>query len=665
MICPSCGENNPEGAPSCSSCGNGLEAWARTHVGRLPSAAGAVPSGQGSSEPTATAPEGLGESPGGARTRGQAPAAPAPTAQGIVTAASSGNVIAGRYKILAQLGRGGVGVVYRALDMELGEEIALKVLTISERDPAELDRVRREVKVARNITHPNVIRIYEFGTAGADAFISMQLLPGGTLAERIDGGTLKLEDAIDVSLGICEGLSAAHELGIVHRDIKPENVLFDAAGRPKVVDFGLARMANATTRTVGFSGTPFYMSPEQADGGEITVRSDVYSLGVLLFELFTGKLPFVADSLVRLAMMHVKEPPPRPKSIRPDLPDEIEEMILRALEKTPAHRYQSVADLGADLKAWRESALGPYVSPRTGDHVRAKRPTLDSVKATPKRPSADGTRTKTPILEADDEGSGTKRRPDVMPRATGVSSDTVPGVPMRSGAGDETQIRSAPRAADLQRTAPLESQSRSNKIPVAFELDEQPRKSRATLYAFGAAAGGVFLLAAGLYAGGVFEAPRPTPIPTQVARASATPAVSPTAVQTAIAVATPEETPTPVKTSTPRATPRETKVAIATPATPRPTATPVIRGPVEVSLSFVKDHGFAAFKIDGAQIGNGFFAGPWKVKLSQGRHELVLTHERTRYRASLQIENATDVQISLKGRYVSVGGARTRLVAEK
>src|SRR5688500_15419112 len=227
VICPSCGENNPEGAPSCSSCGHGLEAWAPTQIARLPGTG--VPASGGSSEPTASVPE----------------------TSAAALSAISGNVIAGRYKILSQLGRGGVGVVYRAMDMELGEEIALKVLTISERDPQELDRVRREVKVARNITHPNVIRIYEFGTAGADAFISMQLLPGGTRAQRIDNGPMKIEEAIDISIGICDGLAAAHELGIVHRDIKPENVLFDAQGRPKVVDFGLARMANATTRTVG------------------------------------------------------------------------------------------------------------------------------------------------------------------------------------------------------------------------------------------------------------------------------------------------------------------------------------------------------------------------------------------------------------------------------
>ena len=259
------------------------------------------------------------------------------TGSGESSITHSVDTIAGRYKLQSILGRGGVGVVYRARDLDLGEEIAIKVLQgQATKDAAELERFKREIITARKITHANVIRIHDFGMSGEEAYISMELLAGGTLADRIEDGPMELQKGLEITIGICEGLQAAHNIGIIHRDIKPDNVLFDNVGRPKLVDFGLARLASAPTRTIGFSGTPFYVSPEQAEGGEVGVRSDVYSLGVLLFEVFTGRLPFLADNLVRLALLHSNEPPPRPRSIHPDIPETLEAVILRCLEKSAA-----------------------------------------------------------------------------------------------------------------------------------------------------------------------------------------------------------------------------------------------------------------------------------------------------------------------------------------
>lgn len=278
--------------------------------------------------------------------------APGPDRTGPFPAAVAGRTgpVAGRYEVLGILGRGGMGTVYRVRDSELGEDVALKMLP-GGADPVEVARLKREIITARRITHPNVIRLHDFGVADGEGYLSMELLPGGTLAERLRApARMSFDAAMRVALGVSEGLAAAHRAGIVHRDLKPQNVLFDASGTPKLVDFGLARATDASTRTVGFSGTPHYMNPEMADGREITARSDVYSLGVVLFELFTGELPFKADTLVRLVMLHTQTAPPRPRDLRPDLPESLENLILRCLEKDPANRYADAGAVAADLE---------------------------------------------------------------------------------------------------------------------------------------------------------------------------------------------------------------------------------------------------------------------------------------------------------------------------
>lgn len=271
-----------------------------------------------------------------------------------------------RYQVQRVLGRGGMGVVYEALDNELGETIAIKVLhTDPDSAGEEVERFKREIITARRITHPNVIRIHDFGVHDNVAFISMELLRGGSLADRIRAGALPLADGLQISLEAARGLHAAHEVGVVHRDIKPHNVLFDSAApegkRVKLADFGIARLSAVTSRTRGFSGTPHYMSPEQAEGQVATELSDIYSFGVLMFQIFTGQLPFTASSLVGLAMKHVKEAPPMPRGINPEIPKPLEDVILRALVKRPDARHPDMQTLLRNLASVID--LGVRMSP--------------------------------------------------------------------------------------------------------------------------------------------------------------------------------------------------------------------------------------------------------------------------------------------------------------
>lgn len=277
---------------------------------------------------------------------------PGPDATDSVKVSHAPNQLGDRYQLRDLLGEGGWGQVYRAFDLKLKEEIAIKILRSSlSTTPGEIERFKREIITARKITHPNVIRIHEYGEAGPDVYISMELLEGGTLADRLKDGPLPIADALRLGAELAEGLQAAHARDIIHRDIKPHNVMFDEVGKAKLVDFGIARLQGTQTQTQGFTGTPFYMSPEQADGSQITSASDIYSLGVVLFEMFTGQLPFKSDSLVRMALLHSAEKPPRPRSLRSDIPDFVEDIILRCLEKKPEHRPASARELANALRA--------------------------------------------------------------------------------------------------------------------------------------------------------------------------------------------------------------------------------------------------------------------------------------------------------------------------
>jgi len=274
-----------------------------------------------------------------------------------------GSLFAGRYEILGTLGKGGMGVVYRAQDKQLDEIVALKVLRneMLSVDPSLLDRFKLEIKLARRITHRNVLRTHDFGETEGTPYISMEFLEGVTLKDLIRSkGALPTGVGLSIAKQMSHGLEAAHEQGVVHRDIKPQNMLIlPESGEIKIMDFGIARVSEMKGAGAGSDltsagmvmGTPDYMPPEQAQGQPADFRSDIYSLGVVLFESFTGKLPFTGDTIMKIVMGHIQSPPPRPRGVNPKIPAELEAVILKCLNKAPEQRYQTCAELLEALTA--------------------------------------------------------------------------------------------------------------------------------------------------------------------------------------------------------------------------------------------------------------------------------------------------------------------------
>src|SRR6185295_2384863 len=260
-----------------------------------------------------------------------------------------GTVLAARFRIVAPLGRGGMGEVYRADDLKLGQTVALKLLPDHfARDPARLAQFHNEVRVARTITHRNVCRTYDIGDAEGRPFLTMEYVDGEDLASLLKRiGRFPQEKALEVARQICAGLAAAHERGVLHRDLKPANVMIDGDGHVRITDFGLAAIAGSVDNIR--SGTPAYMAPEQLAGREVTQRSDIYSLGLVLFELFTGKRVFEASSLRDLIALHESSAPATPSSLVRDLDPLVERAILRCLEREPAMRPSSPLAVAAAL----------------------------------------------------------------------------------------------------------------------------------------------------------------------------------------------------------------------------------------------------------------------------------------------------------------------------
>ena len=270
---------------------------------------------------------------------------------------SLGHFFAGRYKIDSILGRGGMGVVYKATDTQLDETVAIKTLPgdVMTRSPEDLERFKREIRLARKITHRNVLRTYDYGEAEGVYFISMEYVRGYTLSELMDEAPARQMPSratIGIARQICRGLHAAHEQGIIHRDIKPQNVLIDAKGEVKLMDFGVARMTEASeamTQAGLIVGTPHYMSPEQVQGKTLDPRTDVYAMGVLLYELLVGRRPFESTSLTGVLTAHIMENPKPPIELRPDVGRELNAIVMRCLEKDPAARYADAGGLLSDL----------------------------------------------------------------------------------------------------------------------------------------------------------------------------------------------------------------------------------------------------------------------------------------------------------------------------
>ena len=267
-----------------------------------------------------------------------------------------------RYEILAEGGHGSMGDVYKARDRETGETVALKLLKPEiASDQSMMDRFKNELLYARKITHKNVCRVYEFNRVGGVAYISMEFVEGESLRSALNRfGALSQKKATDLALQICSGLKEAHAQGIVHRDLKPENVMIDGSGNLKLMDFGIARSMEAVTRLTGaMVGTPAYMAPEQVSGSAVDYRTDIYSLGLMLFEMFTGKPAFSAENAIAVALKQMNQEPPRPTEIEPAVPLAVERVILKCLEKSPDKRFQNVGALESALQAHAQSGTNP------------------------------------------------------------------------------------------------------------------------------------------------------------------------------------------------------------------------------------------------------------------------------------------------------------------
>jgi beta-lactam-binding protein with PASTA domain/predicted Ser/Thr protein kinase len=268
-------------------------------------------------------------------------------------------VLGERYEIGGVLGRGGMAEVHRGRDLRLGREVAVKVLRSDlARDPSFQVRFRREAQAAASLNHPAIVAVYDTGedrtTTGATPYIVMEYVEGETLRDVIRReGHLSSERAMSLAADICGALDFSHRNGIVHRDVKPGNVMITPQGTVKVMDFGIARAvsdsAATMTSTAAVIGTAQYLSPEQARGESVDARSDVYSMGCLLYELVTGAPPFSGDSPVAVAYQHVREDPRLPSSINPEVPAELDAILLKSMSKNPANRYQSAAEMRNDL----------------------------------------------------------------------------------------------------------------------------------------------------------------------------------------------------------------------------------------------------------------------------------------------------------------------------
>ena len=292
---------------------------------------------------------------------------------------STGSIFAERYQIIEELGKGGMGRVYKVLDKEINVKVALKLLKPEiVADDKTIERFRNELKTAREISHKNVCRMYDLNKKNGTYYITMEYVPGQDLKDLIRQlGKLTIGKAVTMTQQICEGLTEAHRLGIIHRDLKPGNVMIDDDGNVRIMDFGIARSLKEKGITgVGLMvGTPEYMSPEQAEGKDIDQRSDIYSLGMMLYEMVTGRLPFEGETALSIVLKHKTEVPPDPRMYNAQIPPQLCLLILKCMEKDRKKRYQSIEEIVSELKEISEkvSSLERTFTERKGTFPEDKK----------------------------------------------------------------------------------------------------------------------------------------------------------------------------------------------------------------------------------------------------------------------------------------------------
>jgi serine/threonine protein kinase len=534
---------------------------------------------------------------------------------GLTGVLRKGEIIGGRYEVFHPLGRGGMGIVYRAHDRVLDEPVAMKVLRSDFEDSLDLtQRFRAEIKLARKVSHRNVCRIHEYGEDGSVHYICMELVSGTDLRSLLKDHRLPLAESFDASIQVALGLEAIHEMGVIHRDLKTSNIMKDHRGVVRLMDFGIAKQwgagtAAGVTLAGQIIGTPEYMSPEQARGEKIDLRSDIYSLGIVLFEIFSGHVPFHAPTPLALIFQHLQAPPPLSGPEAEGIPQPLIPVLSRALAKDPADRHQTAGEVVADLRQARTASLGEEAGPPT-----------------PPRP-ADRTRDVAPV-------------PSTSPGGRGYATPTpVPADPPTI-VGPEPPRPRAPSPPTPP--TPLPAPPRSGRPgPPARELMDTPVPRPAPVPAGGSQVlwwtvpavvlvlvGGGLLLRARtakspspspnsgsfISGGGRVGGPSPSPVlpsPSPIASPVTTPTPYPSpSTQSAYNLPTPVPLPSPRPSPLPSERPRES---------PRP---PPADGVLQVVVK-----PWAYLMVDGRTLGTTPIR---KFALSAGSHAVVVTHPQFR-----------------------------------
>jgi serine/threonine protein kinase len=348
MICPQCKTDNPASSVTCVKCSTPFPFSEQTLAGTLAGGTPPAPDSTSNSADVTFAD---------ATSAWSIAVAPSSVAAAVPGEQLVGTTLANRYEIISLLGEGGMGAVYKARDTELDRLVAIKLIRPElAKDPEMLRRFKQELILARQITHKNVIRIFDLGQSDGIKFITMELVEGRNLRSLLlERGKLPPEQAARIMLQICRALEAAHSEGVIHRDLKPQNIMLDASGRVTVMDFGIARSAYlpGMTQTGALIGTPEYMSPEQARGEKLTERSDLFSLGVILYELLIGTSPYQSDTPLATLWKRMNEKVTPPVTVDPTLPPALSDIVVKALEVEPENRFASTAEMGNLVGAFR------------------------------------------------------------------------------------------------------------------------------------------------------------------------------------------------------------------------------------------------------------------------------------------------------------------------
>jgi serine/threonine protein kinase len=392
----------------------------------------------------------------------------------------------GQYKIIRELGRGGMATVYLAKQINMNRQVAIKVLPREFlHDPQFIERFKREVQLIAELEHPHILPVYDFGEHDRIPFIVMRFLGGGSLLDMLNQGLPPLADLQKPFWQVCSALDFAHAEGIIHRDLKPSNIMLDERGNAYLSDFGIAQIMQDAGRLTGSAviGTPAYMSPEQAEGRPLDARADVYALGVVLFEMVTGREPYQADTPMAMLLKQITEPMPSPRAYRPGLPQAIEEVILRATLKDPAARYPSALAFGEALN----TALGNL------SHV-------ESSLRLPRSPAVE--RTQVPGSEAPPPPED-----DELPTYIGTDAPAVPMTepPLARPLPPESDLMTATPATDAETAAG----STQPGTPVTQQAQPQPSGRRGLWFGL-AAVLVIAMVVVGLLASGALNPPAPT-----------------------------------------------------------------------------------------------------------------------------------------------------------